>query len=79
MDGWAELAAADVVAFFLSSPSCASLCLVQHNVYELFAGLLRKLVIHKPKDPLSFMITALEQPVQQVGRHKEGRAMSERE
>lgn len=38
----------------------------QHNVYELFGSLLRNLVLHKPKDPLSFMIDALEQPVQQV-------------
>jgi hypothetical protein len=49
-------------------PRCINPPLLQHNVYEMFAGLLRKLVIHKPKDPLSFMITALEQPVQQVSR-----------
>lgn len=31
------------------------------------SGMLRKLVIHKPKDPLAFMMAALQQPVQQVG------------
>jgi hypothetical protein len=38
----------------------------EHNVYEMFSGLMRKLVINKPKDPLAFLIAALEQPVQQV-------------
>ena len=46
---------------------CSSLCL-QHNIYEMMSGMLRKLVIHKPKDPLAFMMAALQQPVQQVGR-----------
>jgi len=38
----------------------------QHNVYELFSSLMRRLVIAKPKDPLSFLLSALEQPAQQL-------------
>jgi len=45
---------------------CCCWSAAQHNVYELFSGLMRKLVVNKPKEPLAFMIAALEQPVQQV-------------
>jgi len=42
----------------------------QHNIYEMMSGMLRKLVIHKPKDPLAFMMAALQQPVQQVRKDR---------
>lgn len=40
----------------------ASDYLEKHRVYELFQSLLKNLAVHKPKDPLSFMITLLGQP-----------------
>lgn len=34
-----------------------------HNIYDLFSNLLKQLAIQKPKDPYSFLISALEQPL----------------
>lgn len=36
----------------------------KHNVYELFGSILKDLVITRPKDPLSHMITLLERPME---------------
>jgi len=35
----------------------------QHNIYDLFSHLLKQLAIHRPKDPYSFMLDILDQPV----------------
>lgn len=35
----------------------------KHNVYDMFSKLLKQLAISKPSDPYSFLINALEQPM----------------
>lgn len=36
----------------------------RHNIYELFGSMMKDLVINKPKDPLSHMISLLERPAE---------------
>ena len=32
----------------------------EHKIYELFEGMMKQLIIHKPKDPVDFLIKKLE-------------------
>lgn len=34
----------------------------EKQVFELLEGLLRKLIVHKPEDPYSFMMQRLQKP-----------------
>lgn len=36
--------------------------LEKHNVYHLFEGLMQQLIIHKPNDPIQFLIDQLHHP-----------------
>ncbi len=36
--------------------------LEKHHVYQLFENLMQQLIIHKPNDPIEFLITQLQQP-----------------
>ena len=33
----------------------------EHKIYELFEGMMKQLIIHKPDDPIDFLIKKLEQ------------------
>lgn len=32
----------------------------EHKIYELFEGMMKSLIVHKPEDPIDFLIKALE-------------------
>ena len=32
----------------------------EHKIYELFEGMMKQLIIHKPEDPVDFLIKKLE-------------------
>lgn len=36
--------------------------LEKHNIYGMFEELMQQLIIHKPEDPLEFLITQLNKP-----------------
>ena len=33
----------------------------EHKIYELFEGMMKQLIVHKPEDPIEFLIKKLEQ------------------
>jgi adenylate kinase len=35
----------------------------QHELFDLFEGLISRMVIERPQDPLQWMIDALQQPI----------------
>lgn len=44
----------------------AEIYLQKHNIFDIFSSLSQKLVIHKPKNALEFMISELEKDLSKI-------------